>query len=125
MRNLAGDKSANSSVTDELGAAGVPIVPIEADQRGEVPTDYAGRLGSFTFHRAWYYWTVRGMVPEAVAWEMYRHADGVKAVRVGGHCGAPPPNGDVYSYDIDTGAGLRLFADTIRRHGLDCEEPVK
>ncbi len=117
MRNLAGDAKADSSVRDELGAAGIQIVDI--DPSGEVSTKYAGRLGPFAFYRKWYYWTVIGTVPKSVAEEMYQHPDGVHDVRVEGHCGAPPPEKDVHSYHIDTDAGLRLFADTIRRHGLD------
>jgi hypothetical protein len=121
MRNLAGggDVDADLAIRDELSAAGIDIVPIDPSCCGEVSTHYAGRLGPFSFSRRWYYWRVTGTVPLAVAREMYAHADGALAVRVNGHCAAPPPDEDVDLYDIDTAAGLRLFAETIRKYGLD------
>jgi len=110
--------NANASVCDELGAVGVPVVDLPEKERGEVPSEYQGRLGSFTFRRSWYYWTVRGRVPFAVAKCLYAHPAGAKAVRVDGHCGAPEPTDDVWVYDVDTAAGLRLLVDTIRAEGL-------
>lgn len=116
MRNLAGDEGADASVRDELNAVSVPIVLVPVS--GEVPTKYEGKLGSFTFRRCWYYWSVGGHVPAHVARELYDHPIGAADVRVDGHCGKPAPTGAVNSYHIDSAAGLRLFVDTIRKHGL-------
>lgn len=120
MRNLGDHKGhkpdRNDDIRQELALLGVEIV------EGE---DVSGRLGPFTFKRAWTYYTVKGPVPLAVAEEMYADPVGRAAVRVAGHCAAPPPvapwvrDGFVDSYDIDTEAGLRLFVDTVRKHGLD------
>ncbi len=117
MRNLAGDERANESITDELEAAGIERVAI--DRHGEVPATIGGRLGAFTFRRAWYYWMVEGPMPLEVARRLYADPIGVADVRVAGHCGCPPPDewaedGFVLDYHIDSAVGLRLFADAVR-----------
>lgn len=117
MRNLAGDKRADESVRDELLAAEIGLVKIEP--YGEVPATYGGKLGAFTFRRAWYYWVVKGPMPLEVARKLYEHPRGREVVRVAGHCGCPPPEewavgGFVLSYHIDEADGLRLFADAVR-----------
>jgi hypothetical protein len=120
MRNLAGDTYADASIKDELSAIGAEIVTLAADERrGEVPATVGGRIGPFTFRRLWYYWTVRGTVPHAIAEGMFHDPIGRRDVRVRGFAGNTEPDGDVCSYHIDTAAGLRLFVDTVRRHGLD------
>jgi len=122
MRNLAGDERADSSIHDELEAAGIPCAPIDSTFRGEVPATVEGRLGAFTFHRLWYYWSVRGPMPLDAARRLYADPVGSTTVRVAGHCGCPPPDewadgGFVHSYHIDSAAGLRLFADAVRSLG--------
>lgn len=90
MRNLAGDKRSNASIHDELEAAEIEIVEVP-EPYGEPHATLIGKLGPFTFRRAWYYWLVEGPVPVAVAMELYEHPIGRKYVRVGGHCGCPSP----------------------------------
>jgi len=90
MRNLAGRADCDRFITKELHKASIPIVAVDRTGK-EVSASLGGRLGSFTFHRAWYYWVVEGLVPLHVAKRMHRHRAG-KRVRVAGHCGAPHPN---------------------------------
>ena len=97
MKNLArhdADAETRKEVTDicrqELEMARIPVV--ETLAKGEVPSDVAGRLGEFEFRRAWYYWTVKGRVPIALARKMYEDPLGKVMVRVAGHCGCPPPD---------------------------------
>jgi hypothetical protein len=90
MRNLAGDPKCDSSIIDELQAAGVERVKGEKTGR-EVDASVSGKLGSFTFRRAWYYWVVEGPTPLHVAEEMYKNPIGRTEVRCGGHCGCPAP----------------------------------
>lgn len=92
MKNLAGHPEADAFVKVELITAGIPYVTHQEHiPQREVPTHYSGALGPYQFHRLWYYWSVRGPVPLAMAKEMYAHSDGVTDVRVAGHCGCPPP----------------------------------
>jgi hypothetical protein len=125
LRNLAGDKGAEASILDELGAAGVEAVDNGEDfNNGEAPSRFTGRLGStITMRRLWYCWAVQCRVPIEVADEMWAHPVGYRDVRVAGHYARPSPrewfHGDhVTSYHIDTAAGLRLFVDTMHKHGL-------
>ena len=169
MRNLAGNKECDEVIEQELKRAGIEIV-YGPRSRSEVAATITGKLGSFTFFRAWTYWVVNGLVPLAVAQELYADPVGVTDIRVDGHCGCPPPqkpwvkriipdgrhvvdaenrekfkdyfdasvrgqlakefvfsddpaaeeaNEYVDCYHIDSEAGLRVFADTIRKHGLD------
>lgn len=98
----------------------------------------------FVFTRAWYYWVVSGPVPLIAAMEMYADEYGKRDVRVDGHCGCPSPDQQmeisgrynwahpydgVYAqesgylsvniYHIDSQIGLNIFADTMRKYGLD------
>lgn len=50
-----------------------------------------GQLGTFTFGFSNYYTMVNGMVPLAVAEELYAMTD-FREIRVAGHCGCPPPS---------------------------------
>lgn len=50
-----------------------------------------GRLGSIAFKRAWTYWVTEGLVPMAVAEELYADPVGVTDIRVAGHAAAPAP----------------------------------
>jgi hypothetical protein len=67
--NLAGNIACDEFIKLELELAGINIV--EKKGNGEVPYNYEGRLGDFTFRRAWSYWGVHGDVPLKLAKEMY------------------------------------------------------
>jgi hypothetical protein len=177
MINLAGERVeyTDETITEELFIAGVELVRADKPCGNEVNTHVTGRLGPYTFRRAWYYWVVKGRVPIAVAFEMYEHPLGRTKVRVGGHCGCPSPleygatfldadgrtrlalsekvecerlvasgseimgpigqkilaesvfvedpnvgyaSAYVDVYHIDSQAGLKVFCDAIRKHGL-------
>lgn len=168
MQNIAGHPESTEICTRELTRCRIEVVP-ESEPIGEPKALVSGRLGSFTFTRAWYYWCVKGNVPLAVAEELYADPVGVTDIRVAGHCGCPPPKdwitfladdgrevldreqeaswqelidrghtkmqtykdeyvfaddpakvGKPYvtSYHIDSELGLRIFADTLKKHGL-------
>lgn len=93
MKNLAGVKDCDRHIRDELERAQIEIIEGERS-KGEVAATLTGKLGPFTFERAWYYWMVHGPMPLEVAREMYEHHDGRRAVRAGGHACAPPPEGE-------------------------------
>lgn len=129
MQNLAGKADCDVQIKRELERARIDIVALPSRLDAEVPASVVGRLGRFRFRRAWYYWMVAGPVPLPVAQELYADPVGIEDVRVAGHCGCPPPEkpwlrngpGDqqfVMSYHIDSEVGLRLFADTLKKHGL-------
>jgi hypothetical protein len=156
FKNLAGAAYADIIIKKELKEAGIEIVRGDKTQ-GEVPLTLTGKLGTFTFVRAWTYWMVDCKMPLDVAEEMYKDEIGAKFVRVAGHCGCPPPEewafprsedlkkgleelgiksvtyGEladilnsgkidaprfVESYHIDTMPGLKLFVETVKKHGL-------
>jgi hypothetical protein len=126
MKNLAGDASCDKYILQELETAGIPVATAKP-HTNEVPYTIMGRLGGFTFHRAWYYWVVDGPMPMWLA-ERINIDPANKAIRVAGHCGCPPPKewgiqiGDeeyVTTYHIDTEIGLRVFADAVKTNGLD------
>ncbi len=89
MENLAGDKNCDATIKDELTRAGIGIV--EEKAQGEVPYSTEGKLGNYTFRRAWYYWVVTGDTPMDIAKKIYNHPEGKASVRAGGHCGFEPP----------------------------------
>lgn len=88
-----------------------PQAPIGAAR--EVGAEVAGRLGAFTFERAWYYWIVRGPMPLEVARRLYAEPVGREAVRVAGHCACPPP--DEWAVWRDA-AGGQLWPDPDGAH---------
>jgi hypothetical protein len=90
MKNLAGNKDCDKDIRDELERACIDVIPMSLTTN-EVPANLGGRLGPFTFTRAWYYWVVWGPMPHAVAKELYVHPEGARTVRVAGHCGCPAP----------------------------------
>lgn len=90
MINLAGREDCDNYITRELKLAGINIEKVEKG-RTEVPYTLIGKLGKFTFTRAWYYWVVEGNVPYHVAREIHDHPIGESDVRVNGHCGCPDP----------------------------------
>jgi len=61
-----------------------------------------GKLGKFEFQRAWYYYMVKGLVPLAVAEELYADKIGRTDIRVTGHCGCPPPKDWTTRYNPST-----------------------
>lgn len=69
MINLAGVATCDETIRTELAAAGIDIV--EGDRRRcGVPYSLTGRLGAFSFRRAWYYWMVSGLMPLEAAKRM-------------------------------------------------------
>lgn len=93
MRNLAGNEDADRFIRRELDEATVErVVHRERLSHSDVPTRISGKLGPFGFRRFWYYWSVHGPVPLAVAEELYADPEGRKSVRVAGHCACPPPS---------------------------------
>lgn len=130
------------SVVSELERCGIPVQAADPG-RDEVPYQHIGKLGAFTFLRAWCYWVVRGPVPLEVAKELYADRIGKTDIRVAGHCGCPPPEypwvayfaadgrriysdnpaaeavrAVVESYHIDTELGLYVFVNALRKHGV-------
>lgn len=61
FRNLAGHQGCDEHIEHELRRAGIPLVHGKR-QQGEVPATITGKLGSFTFERAWYYWMVADLI---------------------------------------------------------------
>jgi len=125
MKNVGdcASEERSAAILDELAPLGVRVLGGREPPHGE--------LGPFKFERRWYCWTITGPVPLAAAREMYADPVGRRDVRVAGHRGCPPPEewvedfgqGPVVtSYDVDSAAGLWLFVETIRRHGLASEE---
>ncbi len=108
MKNLAGDDNCDREIRRELERARIEIVEGERSTH-EVPASLTGKLGPFTFRRAWYYWVAEGPMPIKMARELYADPVGKDDVRVGGHCGCPSPDkyGATY-YDAD---GLQLYSD--------------
>ena len=90
MNNLAGNKECDKEIADELTRAGIEIVSVPLDNT-EVPYTIIGKLGHYTFRRAWYYWIVSGDTPMDLAKKIYAHPEGKATVRAGGHCGCEPP----------------------------------
>lgn len=55
MKNLAGNKESDQYILEELYLAGIEAA--KSDQtKNEVSANYIGKLGNWTFIRAWYYW---------------------------------------------------------------------
>ena len=84
MINLAGREPhvADDTCADELRRAGVKVSFGER-QTGEVRTAIKGEFLGFSFHRAWRYWIVEGLMPIEFAVRMYDHPDGRNDVRAG------------------------------------------
>lgn len=155
MKNLAGAKDCDVTIREELDKAGIMPLTLREPGRSEVPytvfgclgarplseesqryfdrtgttPEFAKTMGSFVFTRAWYYWCVSGYVPLAIAQQIYANPNGVKDIRVAGHCACPPPSewivrhkvcgmDVVDSYHIDSQEGLNYFVQTIKAKGL-------
>jgi len=92
MKTLAGDNGCDRHIRRELERARIDIVGHdELPKHSEVPYLLTGKLGGFTFVRAWSYWRVEGPMPLDKARELYDDPIGKTDVRVAGHCGCPPP----------------------------------
>ena len=107
MENLAGNRQCDQIIRKELLKAGVDIVQLPNSLVSEVPASIVGKLGGFEFHRAWYYWVVKGQVPLNVARELYENPNGREDIRVVGHAGCPSPEEWAEHYDAE---GKRLLS---------------
>ena len=115
MKNLAGVAEADDYIREELYLAGIPAVVVDKT-RSEVPYTVVGKLGNWTFTRAWYYWIAKvdscelGL-PLDRAMELHnrkhptRDMNLGKVIRSGGHCGCPSPDeygaDPVYDAELD------------------------
>lgn len=99
MKNLAGDPHATEIVINELTRCGINIAKLDG-YSGEVPSTVWGRLGSFTFRRAWYYYVVEGRVPLSIAKKLYETPIGKQDIRARGDGGCTDPEKicDWYDY---------------------------
>ncbi len=115
MKNLAGDKEADVQIREELYLANIPKISVDIG-KSEVPYHYIGKIGKWTFKRAWYYWVVsveetEDGLPLEIAMKLFhaKHptkiADLGSVIRSGGHGGALPPNeygaDPVYNDELD------------------------
>lgn len=108
FRNLAGVKDADAYIIKELTRARIPCVHATAEEElhtevpytvcGEVATWLDGHLISYRFRRGWYYWAVRGPIPQAMAEMLYADPVGRTDIRVDGHALAPPPTAPWLTY---------------------------
>lgn len=121
--NMAGVPDCDDILAAELEAAGISVyrLTIFKDGKREVDTEIIGQVGkghvSWGFTRAWYYWIAKGPgIPPDYAWKLHRTYG--RDARVDGHCGCPSPGYKegfaIHLYHIDTPAGLRALADTIK-----------
>ena len=117
MKNLAGNKDADKFIKEELYLAGIPEIKI-GNIGGEVPYSIIGKLGNWTFTRAWYYWVARVENPKdglkldkAIALHERKHPTDDKmkilgnVIRAGGDCSCPSPKSyvaqPVYDEELD------------------------
>lgn len=107
MINLAGIDDCDATVAGELALAGVPLV-LGVLSKGEVRTWVLGKLGPFTFRRAWRYWMADGPVPIETAEQIYATDIGKHDVRAGGDCACRPPSTWCTWRDAD---GLKIVSD--------------
>lgn len=118
--NRAGETDTDDAIASELEAAGIEVYRGEflREISGEVKTAVRGSLHGWQFERAWYYWMAKGPGIELAAADVL-YAAHPETVRVNGHCGCPSPreqnNGlAIGSYHVDSPAGLKGLADTIK-----------
>lgn len=130
MQNLAGHPKATALCAVELQQAGIPIEVLDKPY-GEPKSDVGGRLGDFTFRRAWYYWVVYGPMPLAQAEIMFADPAGRDDVRAAGHCGCPHPSTEVRWYQPDgkqvepdpDGKQRAQWTDMVSRHPYLANDP--
>lgn len=131
MKNYAGKEGPelDAALTAELEAAGITVRKLPfTDERREVKTPIIGTLHGWVFRRAWYYWVAEGPgIPHKEATELHELCGHV--VRVAGDCSCPTP-AYVYKglgvglYHVDSEAGLKALADTIRKVVETCCGPI-
>ena len=90
MQRFPRGTECDEAVRHELRAAGIDPVCGEPAV-GEVISSVTGRLGDFTFRRAWCHWVADGLVPLEVALAMHADPAARKGLRVGGHHARPAP----------------------------------
>jgi len=105
MKNLAGVKKADDYIRGELETAGIKIRKGPLDDGG-VPYTLTGKLGNWTFERAWTYWMANSSkrktgLPLDIAEKLHDKKYRIKGpeepktygqvIRVQGHCGCPLP----------------------------------
>lgn len=91
MKNLAGVTDCDRYIERELTRCRIDLVHVECSTQ-EVAASIRGKLGAFTFVRAWYYWMVEGPLPLTVARQLYADPVGVTDVRASGDCACRPPD---------------------------------
>jgi hypothetical protein len=130
--NKAGDhEDSDAILTEELHAAGIESIwdhykpgemqamrEVIRKQSGEVKTSVIGGLHGWAFKRAWYYWEATGPGIDVWTAELLHKTHG-KVVRVDGDAGCQSPREAfkglaVGRYHVDTPAGLKALADTIK-----------
>lgn len=115
MKNLAGSKDADTELRYELSRAIIDVIPIDRSKY-EVRASVGGKLGRWIFTRNWYYWVAAAPkgegIPIEVARELYADPVGKSDIRVGGHCGCPPP--DEYGATYLDAEGRLLIAERER-----------
>lgn len=118
--NRAGQSDADDAIAFELEDAGIEVHRLELLRKtsGEVKTAVRGELHGWSFTRAWRYWIAEGPGIELAAANAL-YAAHPETVRVDGHCGCPSPSEwfkglAVGTYHVDSQAGLKGIADTIR-----------
>jgi len=115
MKNLAGVQEADISIKEELYLSGIAAYPQKGE--GEVPYTIIGKLGPWTFKRAWYYWMVsvehtKDGLPLEDAMTLHNGSNPIKpdenlgqSIRSGGHGSGPSPEeygaGPVYDKELD------------------------
>jgi hypothetical protein len=105
----------DEDVRTELRSANIDVENNATRATGEVPTIFSGKLGIYTFSRAWTYWVVSGQVPVQLAREIYADPVGQKDIRTNGCAGNMNPSdcSSVTSYHIDSIEGLQRFVDMV------------
>jgi hypothetical protein len=105
----------DSKVVEELRNAGIEIEKVERLFDKEVPTQYVGHLGQYSFIRGWIYWIVIGDTNKDLAMKIYNDPVGRKVIRTNGFAGniSPEDQYKVDSYHIDTSDGLKRFVELV------------
>jgi len=119
--NMAGSQCKSELIEKELIEAGIKVYTFpRLTEQSEVDCGFQGVIefkgGYWEFKRAWYYWVAKGPgIPSKEAMEL--HEKFGQEVRVGGHCGCPPPSKDfaTSSYHVDTQDGLNALANLIKK----------
>jgi hypothetical protein len=91
MQNLAGREDCDIFIECELVRTGIQVVR-GARNGHEVNASITGKLGRFSFSRAWYYYIAVGDMPIGIARQLYADPVGQTDIRVSGHCGCPSPD---------------------------------